>query len=79
MQELFKGYYYSKHDFSIAPEPAGAQQSTLATTGQMMTTKPKETVENETPVLLTGNIGNATGSKQRRRDEEEIQEENVQD
>ena len=53
VQELFKGYYYNKHDLNIAPEPSAQASSTLATTGQQMTTKPKETMENE-PVLLKG-------------------------
>lgn len=65
VQELFKGYYYNKHDFSMAPEPSAAQ-STLPTTGAQMTTKPKETVENE-PVLLKG----------KNLVDDEIQEENV--
>jgi len=69
VQELFKGYYYNKHDFTVAAEPS-AHASTLATTGnQMTTTKPRETVENE-PVLLKGNRASA---------DDEIQEENVQD
>ena len=68
VQELFKGYYYNKHDFSLAPEPTGVQ-STMPTTGMQMTTKAKETVENE-PVLLTGKKGLV---------EDEIQEEDVKD
>ena len=67
VQELFKGYYYNKLDVSMAPEPSGAQ-STLPTTGHQMTTKPKETVENE-PILLKG----------KKLEDEDIQEEDVKD
>ena len=50
VQELFKGYYYNKHDFSMQPEPAtsGVGGTTVASTGnQITTTKPNATVENE--------------------------------
>ena len=52
----------------MSPEPSAQAASTLATTGQQMTTKAKETVENE-PVLLKGKAAEF----------DEIQEENVND
>ena len=51
----------------MAPEPSGVAGTTVASTGNLLTTtKPNETVANE-PVLLKGK---AAG-------DEEIQEENV--
>ena len=77
MQELFKGYYYNKHDFSMQPEPSsGVGGTTVASTGnQITTTKACDTVENE----LVSPGSSRKHSKHRRslNVDDEIQEENV--
>ena len=77
VQELFKGYYYNKHDFSMQPEPSsGVGGTTVASTGnQITTTKARDTVENE-----LASPGSARKHSKHRRSlnvDDEIQEENV--